>query len=122
MQGAQVDVDEEQYQTREALLPVNDVIDTLLFANDDQTQKIVRVVPDAFALVTWIVLFEELTREVIDKVTDLLALPLVLELSGNAVEDTQPLSICLEGYRRVRPLVPGAESQLPMFFVEHRCE
>lgn len=70
----------EQRQAGEPLLAVHDVADTLLLADDDETEEVVRVVGDLAARVGWLVLLQELVAEVVKQLVDLLLVPLVLAL------------------------------------------
>src|SRR5207245_1817902 len=67
-------------QARQPLLAVDDVARSLLLADDDRAEKVVRILGDLRPGMVRIELFEELVGEVVDELADLLLLPLVLTL------------------------------------------
>jgi hypothetical protein len=72
--------DEQQREAGQALLPVHDVADALLLADDDGAEEVVRIVGHFAARVRRLVFLQELVAEVVNQFADLLFVPLVLPL------------------------------------------
>ena len=72
--------DQQQRQRGEPLLAVDDELLAVLVADDDRAEEVVAVVGHRAALVAFLVALQELGREVVDQLRDLLLLPLVLAL------------------------------------------
>ena len=71
---------QKQRETGEPLLAVHDVANTLLLADDDRSEKIVRIVGYFAARMRWIVFLQELVAEVVHELANLLFMPFVFAL------------------------------------------
>src|SRR5687768_5405157 len=75
-----VQEDQQQGERGEPLLAVDDELLAVLVADDNRTQEIVAVVGYGASLVRFLMALEELCREVVDQLRDLLLAPLVFAL------------------------------------------
>ncbi len=75
-----VQVDKQECQCRQALLPVDDEVLAVLVADDDRAEEVMPVLFDLLAGVPLLVVGLEATGEVVDQLRHLLVLPAVLAL------------------------------------------
>jgi hypothetical protein len=115
--GLSVQMDEDQRQRREPLLPVDDELASVLVADDDRAEEVVAVVLDGAALVPRLVALGEFLGEVGDELVDLLALPTVFPLVvvdrelGTAEECPDALGVAPDFLHRIAAGGSGGDTE-----------